>query len=117
MKHSEKRIAKIIEELTVFARKVEAQDINIHISQDEEWIYIKMDFDYYQQYLDKIERLEKRLNPVNKNEGFDGMYWELVGESSPEVNVQLSLIGQMIDHAEVDIQENIVHLSLTKSRK
>lgn len=116
MKYFEKKIAKMVEEFIVLARKVDAKDINIHVNEDAENIFIKCDFDFDYQYIKKIERLEQRLNPIDKNEGFGGMYWELVGESSPELNVQLSLIGQMIDHADVDIQGNVVHLLLTKSK-
>ena len=61
---------------------------------------------------EKLQEL-KCLNQ-QRNNGIEGIYWELAGVGSHGDSSQLLLIGTMIDKAEISIGEGIVKLALYK---
>ncbi len=113
MTHDEKKVAKIVEELTIFFFALGAENIQSGIERREEHAIITFEADYLPEYEDRIHSLEKYMNEP-KNEGIEDFYWELAGSGDPGETSQLLLIGMMVDTAEIEHGENRVKLILTR---
>ena len=113
MVHEEKKVAKIIEELTMFFFTVGSDEIETRIKRDENSDFIWISANYNPEYKDELRYLEEYLNK-EKNDGLEDIYWELVGSGEPGESSQLLLIGMMIDRAEINIDDKRVELKLYK---
>ncbi len=113
MTHREKKVAKIVEELTMYFFSVGADDIQSEIKRDGNQVTISFRANYEAEYRDTLDNLEEYLNEP-KNEGIGDFYWELAGTGEPGETSQLLLIGMMIDRAEINIDEKWVSLVLYK---
>ena len=113
MIHERKKVAKIVEELTIFFFSVGATRMASSIEYDGSMANITFISDYEQENRYKLADLEKYLNEP-KNAGMEDIYWELAGSGDPGEPGELLLLGMMIDHAEVEIGEETVEVRLHK---
>ena len=113
MVHEEKKVAKIIEELTMFFFTVGADEIESRIKRDENSDFIWISANYDPEYRDELNYLNEFLHE-EKNDGLEDIYWELAGSGDPGESSQLLLIGMMIDKAEIEITDTRVELKLYK---
>jgi len=113
MTHGEKKITKIIEELTLFFFSVGADKIQSGIEKNGLDIKITMSANFALEYKGNLDYLEVYLNEP-KNEAMEDYYWELAGSGDPGESSQLLLVGMMIDSAEITIGEKEVNLVLHK---
>lgn len=113
MIHEEKKLGKIVEELTMFFFSVGGNHISSKIEREGHQVVISFESDYAPEYRGNLEALPKYLNEP-RNEGMEDIYWELAGSGDPGEGSQLLLIGVMIDKAEVHIEEDTVRLKLYK---
>lgn len=113
MVHEEKKIAKIIEELTMFFFSIGADEIETKITRKNNMDMICFSANYDAEYKDELHYLKKYLNE-EKNDGLEDIYWELAGSGDPGETSQLLLIGMMIDKAEIKIGDTRVELKLYK---
>lgn len=114
MTHEEKKVAKIIEELTIFFFAIGADEIHSGIRrEDKHHVVIDFESNFNPEYADKLDRMSQYLNE-EKNEGMEDIYWELAGSGDPGESSQLLLIGMMTDKADVSIEGNVVKLKLYK---
>ena len=116
MVHEEKKVAKIIEELTMFFFSLGADEIESKIKRQDniDIIWFRSNFD--KEYEDELHVLDKYLNK-EKNDGLEDIYWELVGSGDPGESSQLLLTGMMIDKVEIKIEDANVELKLFKEIK
>lgn len=113
MTHEEKKVAKIIEELTMYFFTAGADEITSHIEKNEHQAKITFCSNYQPDCEHKLHSLEEYLNEP-KNEGIEDIYWELAGSGDPGETSQLLLVGMMIDKAEVKRSQGKVELTLYK---
>lgn len=113
MTHGEKKIAKIIEELTMFFFTLGADKIESGIERHGKQVTITFHSNYQPECRHSLDSLEEYLNEP-KNEGIEDFYWELAGSGDPGETSQLLLVGMMIDRAEVTVAEDTVSLKLYK---
>lgn len=113
MTHGEKKIAKIVEELTMYFFAVGARNIKSGIKVEGTHAVITFQADYKEEERFRFEKMEEYLNET-KNEGIEDFYWELAGSGDPGETSQLLLIGMMIDKAEINITDEEVSLILYK---
>lgn len=113
MTHGEKKLAKIVEELTIYFFTLGADRIQSGISLSGHQAVIDFQASYLPEYGHKLHRLEEYFNEP-KNEGLEDFYWELAGSGDPGETSQLLLVGMMIDRAEIQIGEKEVSLRLYK---
>jgi len=113
MTHGEKKIGKIIEELTMYFFAVGSDRIHSGIEKNGNQVKVTFQANYDKEYQKRLHSLEKYLNEP-KNEGMEDFYWELAGSGDPGEASQLLLIGMMIDKAEIMIGEEEVSLVLYK---
>lgn len=113
MTHEEKKVGKIVEELTMFFFSVGAEHIQTGIDRQDNQVVITMESDYAPDREYGLHRLKEYLNEP-KNDGVEDIYWELAGSGDPGESSQLLLVGMMLDKAEVDIVPGKVKLKLYK---
>ncbi len=113
MNHGEKKIAKIIEELTMYFFAIGADKIESGILVEGKDVTITFQANYKKEYRDILHNLDKYLNEP-KNEGIEDFYWELAGSGDPGEGNQLMLLGMMIDKADIQIYDTEVALKLYK---
>ena len=113
MIHEEKKVAKIIEELTMFFFTIGADDIKTGIHKKDKQVVIDFKANYDPAFADRVERLDQYLNG-EKSEGMEDIYWELAGSGDPGETSQLILVGVMVDRADVSVSESEVELRLYK---
>jgi len=111
MNHEEKKIAKIVEELTMFFFTLGADRLSSGIEKIESGVRITFRANYLPEYEHGIHSLKKALDEP-KNEGLEDIYWELAGSGDPGESSQLLLLGMMIDRHEVRENGNEVELIL-----
>ena len=113
MTHEEKKIGKIVEELTMFFFGIGADDIKTDIKRKGNQVEILFESNYRHEFAYDLHRLKEYLNEP-RNEGLEDIYWELAGAGDPGETSQLLLVGMMLDRAEVEITDDKVHLHLYK---
>lgn len=113
MVHEEKKVGKIVEELTMFFFTVGANKMNSGIEKYGNQVKITFQSNYLPEYEHLIEVLEECLNEP-KNEGIEDIYWELAGSGDPGESSQLLLVGMMIDEYVMKKHDNQVSLTLYK---
>ena len=111
MIHEEKKIGKIVEELTMFFFSVGSEKMSSGIEKEQDGVKITFCADYLPEYEHSIEKLEQYLN-AEKNEGIEDCYWELAGSGDPGETSQLLLVGMMIDKFKVNKKANQIELTL-----
>ena len=113
MTHNEKRLANIVEELTMFFFSIGAKDVRSAVHVENNRADIEITADYREEYRERVDALVKYFNEP-KNEGLEDFYWELAGSGDPGESSQLLLIGMMIDNADVQIEKSQVRIKLSK---
>ena len=113
MTHEEKKVAKIVEELTMFFFAIGADAMESGIRKEGSQVTITFESNYLPEYEHKISSLEKYMNEP-KNEGIEDIYWELAGSGDPGETSQLLLLGMMIDRAEIVRGQEKVTVTLYK---
>lgn len=113
MVHEEKKIGKIVEELTMFFFTIGSDHMSSSIERDGNMIKIMFRSNYRPEYEHAIHTLEKCLDEP-RNEGIEDIYWELAGSGDPGESSQLLLVGMMVDRHEVRKYEKEVEVILYK---
>lgn len=114
MLHEEKKITKIIEELTIFFFSIGGNDITSRIQCKERSGMITFRSNFKPEYEYKLDYVEKHLLNYRGVEVED-IYWELAGSGDPGETSQLLLIGMMVDNAEMIREDGYVTIKLEKS--
>ena len=113
MTHEEKKVAKIVEELTMYFFSIGADTISSGIKKNGNKVTITMESNYLIEYKESLHNLNDYLNEP-KNTGIEDIYWELAGSGDPGETSQLLLLGMMLDSADVQIGDNVIKLNLYK---
>lgn len=116
MIHEEEKIAKILEELTMYFFALGATHITSGIVKEEGQTVITFRGNYHPDNKDKLSCIEKYLNEP-KNDGIEDIYWELAGSGDPGETSQLLLVGMMIDRAEIEFEEQYLSLKVYRKNK
>ena len=113
MLHEEKKVAKIVEELTMFFFTIESTNMKSSITRLSNEAVITFHANYNPKYENFIDKLEECFNE-NKNHGMEDIFWQLAGSGDPGETSQLLLIGMMIDRFEIIRSRGEVKLILYK---
>lgn len=113
MIHEEKKVAKIVEELTMYFFAMGADTIESGIHRDGCEVTVTFRANYLPEYRERLNSLEEYLTEPH-NSGVEDIYWELAGSGDPGETSQLLLVGMMIDRAEIGFDGEFVDLKLYK---
>lgn len=113
MVHEEKKVGKIVEELTMFFFSVGADKMSSSIEREDNTVKITFRSNYLPEHQHAIHSLEKYLDEP-RNEGIEDIYWELAGSGDPGEPAQLLLIGMMVDRHEIKKSDNEIEVVMYK---
>lgn len=113
MFHEQKKIVKIVAELTTYFLAIGADEISSSIAREGEEGTICFRANYDPSYGERLRDMEKCLNE-QRNDEIGDIYWELAGSGDPGDTNQLLLVGMMIDKAEIRMEDGFVNLKLHK---
>lgn len=113
MKSQRKRISKIVDELILYLFSMGATDISVNIQEREEDFKVYIKGNCLEVEAKKFERLKKALK-TPKQEEVEEYYWELAGNA--DGGTELSLVGMMIDKAEVNWNAGQLDITLFRSK-
>lgn len=115
MKHTKRKITKIVDEMITYCYSIGATKIELLLEDDDiaHYITLKSDFDINE--LDAVNSLNEKLNQ-GRSEELEEMYWNLTGMSDLDDEVELQLVSALIDRAEIYIDANICTIYLIRKR-
>ncbi len=116
MHHTKKKIARIVDELITFFYSVGGSDFDIKIREDEEQHAIFFCSDYKKEYMPEIKQLCNYLNQ-GRSPSIEESYWGLAGGSDMGAESELLLIGAMIDHADIKVEDERITFYLYRNRE
>ena len=113
MKQTKKKLCSIIGELTTFFFTIGAGDFSIRVSPWEDGYRVEASCRYDPACRRQVERMEQLLH-AERNDGIEEAYWELAGVSDLGADTELTLLGQMVDRAELTVEEDRLAVTLFK---
>ena len=116
MVEEQKKIVKIIGELTMYFLEIGADRITSRVDITGRQAKITFHANYHPGCERKLHELEKCLNE-QRNDGIEDIYWELAGTGNHGETSQLMLVGIMVDRAEVEVKDGYVDVALYKELK
>ncbi len=111
MRHENKKIGKIVDELVTFFCAHGANNISVKIERLDD----RIDFVFSVDHLNENEKIVKMFEDLinfPREEDFDEVYWNLAGESDHDT--ELTLIGYMIDKVLFSRDGNAFGVILTR---
>lgn len=115
MKHTKRKITKIVDEMITFFYSVGATEIEAKLIQktDAHTIIIKGNYDPSE--MNALKELSPKLNQ-ERNPEYEEMYWNLTGMSHVEDEVELHLVSSLVDDATVLIEPDYCQVTLVRKR-
>lgn len=116
MKRNKKKVTTIIDELITFFHSVGSKDMNVQLTESDEGYSISFFSDFEHEYISRVQRLEKSLHYGRAPE-IEESYWGLTGMGDMFDENELTLVGAMVDVANVQIINDSVLLRLFRKKK
>ncbi|MCK8061659.1 MULTISPECIES: hypothetical protein [unclassified Fusibacter] len=114
MRHENKKIGKIVDELTTFFLTHGANTIEMELKSLDDRIDIIFHIDHLNEN-DRIVKMFSDLINVPREEDFDEYYWSLAGESDHDT--ELTLVGYMMDEVKFYHKEESFAIKLTRYKE
>ncbi len=111
MRHENKKIGKIVDELVTFFCAHGAQKIDVSINRNSERIDLHFIVDKLNEN-DKIVKMFEEIISFPREEDFDEVYWNLAGESDHDT--ELTLVAYMIDDVKFAHKGDVFEVTLTR---
>lgn len=112
MKFKLEKKLKIVNELITCFHKLGNTDIHLDLSCDSNNTYFTISGEIFNLTNNDIDSLNKILNTPRQHE-VEQYYWNLNGES--ELDCELSLVGMMVDKADISYLDNILTIKIMRS--
>lgn len=113
MRHETKKICRIVDELTTLLLREDTDEVDFKIKKEKDQTLIRI-IDYRTKYTEEdVVELSDCLN-VQRQHEVEEFYWQLVGET--DNGSELTLIGAMIDHADVKLENNNLIIELIRKK-
>ncbi len=111
MRHENKKIGKIVDEMVTFFCAHDAENIKVEVNRSKEKIELSFAVDHLNEN-DKIVKMFEDLINFPREEDFDEVYWNLAGESDHDT--ELTLVAYMIDDVKFSHTDDSFEVVLTR---
>ncbi len=111
MKHNDKKIGKIIDELTMFLLIHKCNDININVHTGSD--YDKLTFKFIKPTDELVDLLVETLSQ-EREETIEEYGWELLGEN--DCSCSLNLIGMCLDSCEFKTEDDLTVIEMIRKK-
>lgn len=102
---------KIISEMILYFKNLGNKNVHLDFAYDETKSSFSISGDVSNISTEKLNELNNILNSPRQKE-VEECYWQLGGES--ELNCELSLIGAMIDSAQIEYKDGILKVKMLR---
>ena len=108
----QRKVAKIVAELTMFFLSIGAERISTDMEKRDGLGVFTFRANYRPDCEDQLEALQ--CLKEQRNNGIEDIYWELAGSGNYGETSELLLVGMMVDKAEIKVEDGFVNLTLYK---
>lgn len=112
MKHNFEKNLRIVNELMTYLHKLGSKDIHVTLQREESTTYFIVWGKINNIANDELESLKNILNTQRQHE-VEEYYWHLGGEC--EADPELSLVGMMIDKADISYEDNTLTFKIYRN--
>ena len=107
-----RRMSHVIDELYTAMFRMGGVTVDMRLHREEEGLRLTVRGDFPAESRRQVARMAEMLQPAVRNCALVETYWELAGGDQYTSDSELSLVGQMLDEARVDIGEGEVRMDL-----
>lgn len=102
----------VIDELYTALFRAGGKEVDLHLTKEEAGLRLAVTGDFDPAHRHQMERMAEILQPPVRNPALVETYWELAGGDQYTSDSELSLVGQMLDEAEVFVGDGVVRMEL-----
>lgn len=107
-----RRMSHVIDELYTALFRLGGKEVDMQLRREETGLRLLLRGDFPPESRRQVERMAEMLQPAVRNCALVEAYWELAGGDQYTSDSELSLVGQMLDEARVDVGEGEVKMDL-----
>lgn len=107
-----RRMNHIISELSNALLLAGGRQIDLHLLREENGLRLRIEGDFSPDHQRGMEQMARLLQPRVRDPALAETYWELAGGDQYTSESELSLVGQMLDAAAVEVTEGRVRMDL-----
>ncbi len=113
-RHSQTRqkMSHIIDEIGTALFGAGAKEVSLRLQKEPEGFHLQVQADYEPAHRAQLETLCRLLQPEIRDPALAETYWELAGCDLDSGEGELSLVGQILDRAEIDLQPGTIEMRL-----
>lgn len=107
-----RRMSHVIDELYTALLRAGGKEVDIRLVKEEDGLRLFVKGDFEPEHRHDMERMAQMLQPEVRDMGLVEAFWELAGGDQYTSDSELTLVGQIIDGARVEVSENLVEMEL-----
>lgn len=107
-----RRMSHVIDELYTALFRAGGKEVDLRLVKEEDGLRLFVKGDYTPEHRHQLESMAEMLQPKVRDVGLVEAYWELAGGDQYTGDSELTLVGQIIDGATVNLQENKVEIEI-----
>ena len=107
-----RRMSHVIDELYTALFRMGGEAVDLRLRKEEGGLRLTVRGDFPRENAQQVERMAEMLQPAVRNPALVEAYWELAGGDQYTSDSELSLVGQMLDAASIEIMDGEVRMEL-----
>lgn len=112
MHQARMKMSCVIDELYTALFQAGGREVELRLVKEDGGLRLVVRGDYAPENRRLMERMAEILQPAVRNPALVETYWELAGGDRYTSDSELSLVGQMLDSARVEVREAEVEMDL-----
>ena len=112
MHMARRKMSHVIDELYTALFQLGGGEVDLRLRKEADGLRLTVRGDFSPENRRQVERMAEILQPAVRNPALVETYWELAGGDHYTSDSELSLVGQMLDEARVDVGEAEVKMDL-----
>ena len=106
------KMSRVIDEIGAALFACGAGELSLRLKKEPEGLRLLVQGDYAPENRAKLERLCSLLQPEIRDPALAETFWELAGADLDDDTSELSLVGQILDRAQIRLSEAAVEMDL-----
>lgn len=107
-----RKMSRVIDELYTALFRAGGGEVELRLVKEESGLRLFVRGDFPPESRKLMERMAEMLQPAVRNPALVEAYWELAGGDQYTSDSELSLVGQMLDEAKVEVLDGRVEMDL-----
>ena len=110
------KMSRVIDEIGAALFSCGATELAFRLKKEPEGLRLLVQGDYLAASRPKLERLTRLLQPEIRDPALAETFWELAGADLTDDTSELALVGQILDEAQVSLEDGRIELDLFVAR-